>query len=189
MSMNKRLRSLSFSGLCLMLLAACSGDAEFSDLDTFMAKAKTKAASGSTIDPIPAFRRYKVFRYSATAFRAPFEVPVEVADLLAMPQGPRSDVKPDASRSKEFLEQFNIEALMMVGSVRMKGKLWVLIDDSSGGVHRVSLGNFIGRNHGKILSVSETQLQVVEIVSSGNDSWIERPRTIALREADGNGDG
>lgn len=183
MNVMKRLRPLLVLPL-LAGLSACFGGGEHADLDTFMADAKAKAASGSTIDPIPAFRQYKAFKYSATAFRAPFEVPVEVADLLAMPQGPRSDVRPDETRSKEFLEQFNIEALMMVGSVRMKGKLWVLIDDGNGGVHRVSIGNYLGRNHGKVVSVAETQVQVVEIVSSGSDSWIERPRTIALREAD-----
>ncbi len=168
----------------LGLLQACGGSSEFGDIDNFMAQAKAKAAQRESIDPIPAFRPYQAFKYGATALRAPFDVPVDVKELVRI-GGPRSDVTPDENRSKEYLEQFNFEALSMVGTIEQGGKLWVLIDDNSGLVHRVSRGNFMGRNHGKIVEVSESQVSVVEIVSSGSDSWIERPRTIKLRESEG----
>ena len=182
--MNLRFKCVLFVFLpSLMLLQACGGNSEHGDIDNFMAQAKAKAAQRESIDPIPAFRPYQAFKYSATS-RAPFDVPVDVIDLVRI-GGPRSDVEPDEDRSKEYLEQFNFEALSMVGSLEQGGTLWVLIDDNSGLVHRVSKGNFMGRNHGKIIEVSESQVSVVEIVSSGSDSWIERPRTIKLRESEG----
>lgn len=162
------------------LLSAC-GSGSYSDLDDFMASSKAEAAKRGAVDPIPIFRPYQAFKYSATAMRAPFDVPIDVKELVRI-GGPSSDVKPDENRSKEFLERFNLEGLQMVGSLEQRGRLWVLIDDKNGIVHRVTVGNYLGRNHGRIVEVSDSQLSVVEIVSSGESSWIERPRTIKLRD-------
>ncbi len=183
MSLLTRVKSL-FAVAMALSLTACSGGTSHTDLDDFMAQTKTEAASRSAIDPIPAFRPYTAFNYAATAFRAPFDVPIDVKELVRI-GGPRSDVKPDANRSKEYLEQFNFEALDMVGSLKQKGQLWVLINDGNGGVHRVTMGNYLGRNHGRVIEISESQLSVIEIVSSGSDSWVERPRTLKLQEKEG----
>lgn len=183
MNLLKQIKRVAVVGAVLSM-TACVGDSSHTDLDDFMAQTKTDAASHSAIDPIPAFRPYTAFNYAATAFRAPFDVPLDVKELVRI-GGPRSDVKPDPIRTKEYLEQYNFEALDMVGSLRQKGQLWVLIDDGNGGVHRVTLGNYLGRNHGRIIEVSESQLSVIEIVSSGSDSWIERPRTLKLQEKEG----
>ena len=43
-------------------------------------------------------------------------------------------------------------------------------------------GNYMGRNHGMILGVNAVQIDVIEIVSDGQEGWIERPRTIVLNE-------
>ncbi|MFK8021917.1 MAG: pilus assembly protein PilP [Pseudomonadales bacterium] len=176
------LRVLALASVALML-QACGSDETYSDLQQYMAESQEKAASRGSIDPIPAFRPYQAFQYSATAMRAPFDVPIDVKELVRI-GGPSSDVKPDENRSKEYLERFNLEGLQMVGSLEQRGLLWILIDDQGGLVHRVTVGNYLGRNHGRIVEVSESQVSVVEIVSSGEDSWIERPRTLKLRETE-----
>jgi type IV pilus assembly protein PilP len=90
-------------------------------------------------------------------------------------------VKPDDDRAKEFLEQFTFDSLSMVGSIERSGTDWTLIRDPEGGVHRVTLGNYLGRHHGKIVEMSDTYVAVIEIVSDGTeDGWVERPRTIKL---------
>ncbi len=169
------------SVVLLAMLQACGSGGQYADLDNYMAQSKQEAATRGSIDPIPAFRPYQAFTYSATAMRAPFDIPVDVKELLSM-NGPSSDVRPDENRTKEYLERFNLEGLQMVGSLEQRGQLWVLMDDQNGLVHRVTVGNFMGRNHGRIVEVSESQVSVIEIVSSGESSWIERPRTIKLRE-------
>ena len=71
----------------------------------------------------------------------------------------------------------------MVGTLkRPEGSLFALVQDPDGGLHRVQEGNFMGRNHGKILSVGAVKIDVIEIVSDGQEGWIERPRTIVLNE-------
>jgi type IV pilus assembly protein PilP len=157
-------------------LVACSTN--FSDLDVFMAKVKAKPAD--PIEPVPAFEAYQPFNYAATALRHPFEIPKPV-DVTLPP--PDDTVEPDFDRRKEHLEQFSFETMAFVGSWDQFGQLWGLIDDGQGGVHPIKVGNFMGRNHGQIKSLSETEIKIVEIVPNGNVGWIERPRTILLRES------
>lgn len=156
------------------LLAGCGGD--FSDLDAWMAD--VRAQPSGTIEPIPVFKPYESFTYSAQSLRAPFDVPAPPSDRFVTGK----EVKPDLARAREYLERFNFESLQMVGTLAQKGTLWALVDDSDGGVHRVRVGNYLGKNHGKIVEVTETGITVEEIVPSGTGGWIARPRTIKLAE-------
>ena len=72
----------------------------------------------------------------------------------------------------------------MVGTIIKDNEqtLYALISDSQGGIHRVKLGDYIGKNHGKIVTVSEGLIQLVEIVADGQGGWFERPRVLGLRD-------
>jgi len=162
----------------VLLLVGCSNDSTFSDLDQFIADARSRPEG--VIDPVPVFKPYKAFRYNAASKRAPFDVPVQVQQITSFYQ--KSDVKPDEQRVKELLEAKNLEALSMVGTLEQKGQRWALIDDGEGSVHRVIAGNYMGRNHGRIVNVELDSIQLIEIVSNGIDSWVERPRTLTLKD-------
>ncbi|MCB1703487.1 MAG: pilus assembly protein PilP [Halioglobus sp.] len=164
--------------LCLVaaLLTGCSGD-DLSDLDAYMEEKRTRP--GGIIAPIPTFKAYEAFAYSATALRSPFDRPIEVREIAQLQA--IAAIKPDDNRAKEFLEQYTFDSLRMVGTLERDDVQWTLIKDPDGGVHRVKTGNFLGRNHGKIVEMSDTYVSVVEIVSDGTpDGWVERPRTIKL---------
>jgi type IV pilus assembly protein PilP len=158
-----------------LTLVSCSSD-EFGDLEQFMAE--KRARPGGVITPIPPFKAYKAFTYSATTLRSPFDRPIEIREITQLQSV--STVEPDEDRAKEFLEQYTFDSLGMVGSLSRAGTDWSLIEDSDGGVHRVKVGNFLGRNHGKIIDMTVTYVAVIEIVSDGSDGWVERPRTIKL---------
>jgi type IV pilus assembly protein PilP len=131
------------------------------------------------IAPIPTFKAYEALSYSATTLRSPFDRPIEVREIAQLQAV--SAVKPDDTRAKEFLEQFTFDSLVMVGSLERGGKDWTLIQDPDGGIHRVTVGNYVGRSHGKIVEMTDTYVAVVEIVTDGTaDGWVERPRTIKL---------
>ncbi len=161
--------------LSSLTLVSCSSG-EYGDLDQFMDEKRSRP--GGVIAPIPPFKAYKAFTYSATTLRSPFDRPIEIREITQLQSV--STVEPDNDRSKEFLEQYTFDSLAMVGSLSRAGTDWTLIEDPDGGVHRVKLGNFLGRNHGKIIEMSLTYVAVIEIVSDGNDGWVERPRTIKL---------
>ena len=71
----------------------------------------------------------------------------------------------------------------MVGTIqRPDGPLIALVKDDMKGVHQIKVGSFMGRNHGKVLLVNESQIDLLELVPDGRDSWIERPRTMWLTD-------
>ena len=66
--------------------------------------------------------------------------------------------------------------------MRPGGSLYALVQDPDSGLHRVKEGNYVGRNFGKVTTITPNKLDVIEIVSDGQDGWVERPRTLVLRE-------
>ena len=174
--MSRILRTLVLVIFCGAALTACGGR-DFADLDAFMAE--KRARPGGIIAPIPTFKAYEAFAYSATTLRSPFDRPIEVREIAQLQA--ISAIKPDESRPKEFLEQFTFDSIRMVGNLERGKANWTLVMDPAGGVHRVTIGNYLGRSHGKIVEMTDTYVAVVEIVSDGTqDGWVERPRTIKL---------
>ena len=162
--------------LPLVLMSGCIGD-DMRDLDAFMAE--KRARPGGVIEPIPTFKAYEAFAYSATTMRSPFDRPVEVRELTDMTAS--QSIRPDPDRAEEYLEQFTLDSLAMVGRLERNGQSWSLVRDPEGGIHRVQVGNYLGRDHGRIVDMGETYVAVVEIVPDGTeDGWVERPRTIEL---------
>ncbi|MEO4048512.1 type 4a pilus biogenesis lipoprotein PilP [Pseudomonas sp. CAU 1711] len=161
----------------MVLISGCGGSGDFSDLQSFMNE--VRARPQGAIEPLPKFQPYEAFTYSAAGLRSPFQPPVKV-DLGQRQKGSK-DVKPDETRVKQFLEGFNIETFEMVGTLAKDGGVYGLVR-GAGGVHRVKVGDYLGRNHGRILSVDESQINVVEIVPDGEGGWLERPRSITLKE-------
>ncbi len=161
----------------LTLLAGCSGS-RHQDLEAYMAEVRARPAG--EIEPIPTFSPYVPYAYSTMAQRSPFDPPL----LALSPDGTqgRSAVAPDDNRPREYLENHNFASLAMVGTISRDGVIWGLVDDGAGGIHRVTIGNHMGKNHGRIISLSATQIEVTEIVPDGKGGWVERPRTLALRE-------
>ncbi|KRW81818.1 MULTISPECIES: pilus assembly protein PilP [unclassified Marinobacter] len=168
-------------GVCLAsLLTACSQGNGFSDLDKFMAD--TRAKPRGHVEPLPEFKAYEAFSYSAADRRAPFEPPIDVQLTMAEEQ-PVSDVEPDLDRPKEVLENFDLKSLGMVGTLQgVDGSLFALIRDNEGGIHRVRTGNYMGQNYGRVVGVSDTRIELVEIVPNGRGGWVERPRSLSLDE-------
>ena len=174
---NRRAVRRSLSLLVLLPWLASCGDSGFSDLDAFMAE--NRARPGGVIEPIPTFKAYEAFAYAATTLRSPFDRPVDIRQLAALSS--RAALRPDNNRPKEYLERFTLDSLLMVGSLERAGEDWTLIKDPDGGIHRVQVGNFLGRDHGRIAEMGGTFVAVIEIVPDGTeDGWVERPRTIEL---------
>lgn len=69
----------------------------------------------------------------------------------------------------------------MVGTLRNDRQLFALVN-GAGGVHRVKVGDYLGRNHGKILVIDDSKIDVMEIVPDGEGGWLERPRSLSLKE-------
>ena len=55
-----------------------------------------------------------------------------------------------------------------------------VVQTNDGLVHRVTVGNHMGQNYGRIVAISDAQIQLVEIIPDGLGGFLERPAAIAL---------
>lgn len=157
----------------LLNLSACSQD--ISDLQTFIAH--TKSSHVGSVKPIPQFKPYESFSYSARELRDPF---VANADIDEDETTKRSLLNPDTSRPKEPLESFPLDSLSMVGIIEQNQQQWGLIKDPQNVVHRVLVGNYMGENEGRIREITESAISLVEIVPDGIGGYIEQDASIAM---------
>ena len=154
-------------------LTACGGDMD--DLDSYINE--IKARPGGRIEPLPEITPYEVFAYVANVegFRSPF-----VPDSPQITAGPSDGLRPDPERSREFLEQFPLDTLRMVGTLELAGTNFGLVQDSEGLIHRVVPGNYLGQNDGRIVDISESRIELIEIISDGIGGYLEREAAVGL---------
>ena len=130
------------------------------------------------VPPAPVFLPVPSFAYSTQQLRSPF-MPPSLAMELSIAAG--RQIMPDLSRPPQYLEQFPIESLIMKGTLRRSnGSLYGLIQAPEGGVVRVEKGNYLGKNYGRIVDISPSQISVVEIVPNGREGFVERPRNLVM---------
>lgn len=165
-----------------VVISGCSASNSNQDLKDFIAENKRRPPG--IVEAAPKIQAYESFTYDAYRLRGPFDPPVtaEIQQLIISSSG---NVKPDFSRQKERLEQFDLASLSMVGTVQKSGVIWALVRDTDGGIERIKPGNYLGSNHGKITRLSESQIELIEIVSSG-EGWLERPNVLELKTPENN---
>lgn len=159
------------------VLAGCGTGNDFQDLQAYMDE--VRARPKGSIEPLPIFQPYEAFTYSASLLRSPFQPPLKIE--LAQRQKGSKDIKPDESRVRQYLEGFNIEIFEMVGTLSNETGMYALVS-GAGGVHRLKVGDYLGRNYGRVVNIGESAIEVVEIVPDGEGGWLERPRTLTLKE-------
>jgi type IV pilus assembly protein PilP len=170
-----RLRPLSLLLLSLiaaaaMSLAACSSGDD--DLQSFIAE--TNKEPGGRVEPLPEVKPQQTYTYADMNLRSPF--------MPTSPNAGNSNLRPDQHRNREFLEQYSLDTMKMVGSMQQGGQLFGLVQTKDGLVHRVIVGNYIGQNDGKITGITPSKIDVREIVPDGLGGYIERPTGLALND-------
>ncbi len=95
-------------------------------------------------------------------------------------QGPGEGPRPDIDRTKEFLEEFPLDSLRMVGTLASSGDYTGLVQTTDGLIHRVRVDNYMGQNDGRIVEINESEIRLVEIVPDGLGGYLERPAAVAL---------
>jgi type IV pilus assembly protein PilP len=172
---------LVFPLVFVLMTSGCSGGSN-QDLVKYMQDVHQRPAK--PIEPIPTFKEYRSFTYSSAGMRSPFDPPVElIPGIDNALSGSRTTRKPDPTRPKEYLENFSIGSISMVGTISKGGGLWALVNDGTGNVHRVTKGNYLGRNLGQIVGITNTEISLVELVPDGGNGWVERPKILKLVES------
>ncbi len=168
--MLRNVKRLALAGLVVTVVAGCGGDMD----DLLIYIDEVKARRGGRIEPLPQIKPYETFTYRAGDLRSPFVPDTPAAS--ARPTGPR----PDTRRSKEFLEQFPLDTLTMVGTLEREGRTYGLVQTQDGLVHRVLPGNYVGQNDGRIVAVNDSDIEVEELVPDGIGGFFKRSAAIGL---------
>ncbi len=162
-----------FALLLLVLLAGCGKD-EFADLRAFLAQAGNGAQQ--KLEPLPPVKPQEEFKYDPTALPDPFRP----RSMKASKGG--SGIQPDLTRPKGPLEQDPLDGLHMVGTLYKGSQLYALVRRPDNTLYRVTKGDHIGQNFGVITSITESSIEIKEIVQDGAGDWAESKATMALQE-------
>ena len=162
-------RWLAILGVSLAV-AACGSDQR--ELQAWIDQ--VKARPGGAIEPLPEILPAPSFAYEPGDRRSPF-VPQQPQRAQAS-----TGINPDLDRPREQLEQEPLDALTMVGTLSNNSGTFALVQDSAGLVHRVTVGNFMGQNYGRVTDINESEIQLVEIIRDGLGGYYERPAAIGL---------
>lgn len=158
-------------------VSACGPSDDYTDLRQYMKEMDER--NPGRIEPLPPIETVAPFSYQVADKRSPFEPPVLVT---RMPKRDGPQVTPDFNRVKHYLEGFTVAQLSMVGTLAREGTRFALIQDGEGSVTPVTIGDYMGTDHGKISSVEATSVELIEIVPDGTGGWVERARTVNLAE-------
>lgn len=153
--------------LCAFLLFACSsGEADYQQ--EFQAFLKTAADTKPVLSPFPKVLPVVAFHYNAYDKRDPFV------------SGKLSRVE-KIERNREPLEAYPLDTLRMVGTLAKRGERRAIIKASSdGSIHTVRVGSYMGKNLGRVMSILDTEVRLVETILESDGSTRERPATIVL---------
>ena len=158
------------------VLAGCGGG-DLADLEAFVGgNDSTKAAQSPSTEVAPQHETPVPFAYGAMHGRSPFEPAAAKLDA----KGATTGLRPDASRQRQALERFPLGQLQLVGGMRGRGVDYALIQDPLGEVRRVTVGDYLGTDHGRIARIRDDGVDLVEIVRDGAGGWLRRSRTVTL---------
>ena len=175
-SASQAFRSCILVALSVILITGCESD-QADDLAAYVQEVKNRQKSN--IPPLPEPQEHETFHYDDSSLRNPFEPPQDTKANLRLPN---SDLQPDLKRNRETLEQYNLGSLRMVGSIEKKKRRWALIIAPDGSLHRTTTGRYMGQDNGEILKITESQIELKEIVPDGLGGWIERRTTLSVNE-------
>lgn len=164
-----------------LALAGCMASNEV-EIQAWMKEVRD--AMKPTTQAVPEPKEFTPFAYDAKAQVDPFDAQ-KVVMAVARQQQARvsaSTIKPDLDRRRETLEGFPLDQIRMVGMMRQTGTNVALLE-TNGATHLVRVGNYVGQNFGLITRISESELQLKEIVQDAAGEWVERPAKLELQEA------
>ncbi len=173
--------------LVILFLSSCS-DKNINDLESYVAK--INARKNPHVDAIPEVKQIPPYYYSVQHKRDPF-VPIldtknNLGDKIDLNTraGKKTEDCPDPkdpSRVRVGLELIPLDTLQMVGSLKIRNILWgLLVLRSENTIYRVKTDDYIGENYGRIISISDEEIKVLEKVPNDDGCWDKKETVIHM---------
>lgn len=162
----------------ILLLTGCA-DGDMESLKQWMADVRKQTPA--TVKKLPEPKKFTPFTYGGQDEVDPFN-PVKLSVALAKQQSSSNNgIKPDLERRKEPLESYPLDAIKMVGTLQKPGVNYAILQADKA-VFRAKAGNYIGQNFGMITKVTDTEVEIKEIVRDASGEWTEREAKLELQE-------
>lgn len=176
-----KVKNIIYVTLCLSFVFFISGcvKKDMSDLDLFIQEVQLKHTG--KVEALPAIIPYESYTYQTYNKRNPFRPSASLVQTVTT-NTDTSGLKPNTLRNKEDLEKYELASLIMVGIMNKNGQNWAIIKTPDSNIFRVKKGNYIGTNNGKILRITDSSIQLKEILKNGRGGWVEKKNTLAISE-------
>lgn len=143
-----------------------------------------RATTKPRVTPLTEPKQFFPESYAADSGMEPFN-PVKLTQALKRESMQTASnaalIAPEMARRKEPLEAFPLDVMVMVGSLDKNSAPTALLKVDKL-LYQVRVGNYIGQNYGKITKITESSIQLREIVQDATGDWIERIASLDLQE-------
>lgn len=171
-----------FLSLALAAILTACGAAPEDELRQWMAVQKSE--THPKIKPISEPKLFKPELYVLVSDVEPFSN-VKLTQSLKKDSTQAASngalIAPELARRKETLEEFPMDAMVMVGSMVKAGQPVALVTVGKL-LYQVRVGDHLGQNFGRITKISETEVSLREVVQDAAGEWIERTASLQLQE-------
>lgn len=172
-------RTMHAAALALLAALAACGDGGEQEVRQWMEEVRRQTPV--SVQKISEPKTFTPFTYAGKEEVDPFSPAKLSAALAKLRAASSSPIKPDLDRRKEALESYPLDTIKMVGTLEKPGLTYALVQiDRS--VFQVKVGNYIGQNFGMITRISETEVELKEIVRDAAGDWVERKAKLELQE-------
>jgi type IV pilus assembly protein PilP len=161
------------------LLAGC-GDSDVAEINSWMADVNKN--THVNVKPLAEPKTFIPFAYSVREQIDPFDPNKLLAELARAAASGDNPLAPDQNRRKEFLEQFPIDTMRMVGTINKGGVSYGMIQIDRA-VYQVKAGQRLGQNFGMVTGVAESAISIKETVQDAGGEWVERTSKLELQES------
>ncbi|MDR2688553.1 MAG: pilus assembly protein PilP [Azoarcus sp.] len=163
---------------CCVLMFGCASEQD--DINGWMSEQAISMVG--VVKPLPEIKSFSPVDFVAVADVAdPFD-PVRIEP--AAKRGTRRD--DEDMRRREPLEAYPLESLRMVGMLSRGRQVHALIQ-AGPSLYQVGVGNYMGADFGKITAITESAVELQELVEDMNGDWTERTNSLQLQEQQAGG--
>ena len=166
-------------------LGACSGE-DHEDLKQWMAD-NTRDMRGS-VPKLPEVKPYEPVPYEMDGTLDPFKPSkIEPESRYKQLAGKGGAFMPDFEAREirnSLLEKYPIESLKMIGflNVNRKPMAVIQVEDK---IKQVKVGDYMGLDFGMVTQVTDTEVQLRELIQDSAGDWTERKSSLYLQSKEG----
>lgn len=170
--------------VAVLLAVGIAGCADSGDEELQQWMAEQRSGMRPKVEPVSEPKTFKPQAYADLGALDPFNARKLTSGFkneAAQSVANTGLIAPELNRRKEPLENYPLDLMSFVGSLKRADKQVALLKVENL-IYQVNVGAYIGQNYGKITQITETELSVREIVQDAAGEWIERQAVLQLQE-------